>query len=478
MQENQKVMNNFAWRFLERCGAQGVSFVVSIVLARLLAPEAYGTIALVTVFTSLLQVFIGSGLGTALIQKKDADDLDFSTVFFFNSGLCIVLYAILFFTAPYISGFYQMPELTPVTRVLGLTLLISTIKGIQHSYVAKKMIFKRFFFATLGGTLGAAVVGIYMAYKGYGVWALVAQSLFNNLIDTLVLWFTVKWRPKWMYSWRRLKGLFAYGWKILVSALLDTGYRELRQLIIGKVYTAGDLAYYNKGNQFPNLIIDNINSSINSVLLPAMAAEQDNVARVRGMTRRAIKISTFIIMPMMMGLAVCAEPLIRLLLTEKWLPCVLFLRIYCFSYAFYPIHTANLSAIKALGRSDLFLGMEILKKAIGLIAVVATMFISVEAMAYSMLATTVLSQIINAWPNKKLLGYSYFEQVKDMLPQILLSCAMGAVVYCVSFFPLPDIVLLVIQVVTGVVVYTTGSALLRLESFNYILATIKNKTKK
>lgn len=474
MTEKKKVLSNFMWRFMEHCGAHGVSFVVSIVLARILAPEDYGSIALVTVFTSLLQVFINSGFGIALIQKKDADDLDFSTVFFFNVAMCLILYGLLFLTAPLIAAFYEMPELTSIIRVLGLTLIISGVKGVQQSYVSKNLLFKRFFFATLGGTIGAALVGIYMAYKGFGVWALVAQSLFNNAVDTLILWFAVKWRPKWMFSWGRLKRLFSYGWKILASALLDTGYRDLHQLIIGKMYTAGDLAYYNKGSMFPKMVVGNINSSIDSVLLPTMAAEQTDRTRMKAMTRRAITISSYIMMPMMMGIAVCAVPLTRLLLTEKWLPSVVFLRIFCFSYAFYPIHTANLNAIKAMGRSDLFLKLEIAKKAVGLVSILATMFISVEAMAYSLIVSTVASQIINSWPNKKLLGYSYLEQVKDMLPQIVLSCVMGAVVYCVNFLGLGDILTLLLQVLVGVLLYVMGSLLFKVESFTYLLDTLKS----
>lgn len=473
--DNKTVFSNLIWRFMERMGSQGVSFVVSIILARLLAPEAYGTIALITVFITLLQVFINSGLGTALIQKKDADDLDFSTVFYFNVAMCLALYGLLFLTAPLIATFYELPELTSLIRVLGLTLVISGMNNIQQSYVSKTMQFKRFFFATLGSTLFSAVIGIGMAYSGYGVWALVGQTLVNNTAKTAILWISVKWRPKWMFSWERLKGLFSYGWKLLVSALLDTGYRDLRQLIIGKVYTTSDLAFYNKGDQLPKLFVTNINTSIDSVLLPAMAAEQDDRERVKAMTRRAIKTSTYIMMPMMMGLAMCAEPLVRLLLTEKWLPCVLYLRLFCFSDAFYPIHTANLNAIKAMGRSELFLKLEVTKKAIGLAVLFATMFISVEAMAYSLLFTSLSSQVINSWPNKKLLNYSYAEQLKDMLPQIALSCAMGAVVYSINFFGLGDVLTLAIQIPVGVVVYALGSEFFDIEAYRYLLKIIKRK---
>ena len=461
------------WRFMERIGAQGVAFVVEIVLARLLVPEAFGIVALVTVFINILQVFVDSGLGNALIQKKNADDLDFSSVFYFNMAMCLVLYGLMFVAAPFIADFYNMPDLTPIIRVLGLMFIISGVRNIQQAYVSKHLMFKKFFYATLGGTVGAAVIGIVMAYRGYGVWAIVAQQLFRAAGAALILWITVKWRPKLMFSFERLKGLFSYGWKLLVSALIETGYNNLRKLIIGKLYTASDLSFYDRAAYFPRFIVGNINTSIDSVLLPTMSAEQDDKARVRAMTRRAIKTSTYLMMPCMVGLAVCAEPVVRLVLTEKWLPCVPFLRIFCFTYAFYPIHTANLNAIKALGRSDLFLKLEILKKIVGLAAILSTMWISVLAMAYSALVTSVLSQIINSWPNRKLLGYNYGDQLRDMLPQILLSLGMGAVVYCVSFVGLNDISTLLIQIPLGGALYVAGSKLFKIDSFEYLSSMIQ-----
>jgi len=330
----------------------------------------------------------------------------------------------------------------------------------------------------LGGTLLAAVVGIVMAYRGFGVWAVVAQQLCRAASAALILWGTVKWRPKFIFSFTRLKGLFSYGWKLLASALLDTGYNELKTLIIGKLYNAADLAFFNRATYFPRFIVSNINSSIDSVLLPTMSAEQDNKSRVRAMTRRAIKTSTYLMMPCMVGLAVCAEPIVRIVLTEKWLPCVPFLRIFCFVYAFYPIHTANLNAIKAVGRSDLFLKLEILKKIVGLTAVLSTMWISVLAVAYSTLAVSVCSQLINSWPNRKLLDYRYIDQFADMLPQIVLSLGMGAVVYCVQFSGLNDILTLTIQILLGAALYIAGSKLFHIDSFEYLSETVIGFLKK
>ena len=476
--ETGGVLPNFFWRLAERFGAQGVALVVSIILARLLVPEVYGTIALVTVFTQILNVFVDSGFGNALIQKKDADDLDFSTVFYFNVAVCLLLYAGVFLAAPWIARFYNDLALTPVVRVLSLTLIISGVKNVQQAYVSRTMQFKRFFFATLGGTIGAAVIGIAMAYFGFGVWALVAQQIFNATVDTLILWITVKWRPKWMFSWQRLKGLFSFGWKLLASSLLDTVYSDLRQLIIGKLYTSSDLAQYNRGKQLPDLLVNNIDTSINSVLLPAMSQVQDDSARVKSMTRRAMKTSTYVIAPIMMGLAFTAEFVIRLLLTEKWMPCVPFLRIFCITYLFYPVHTANLNAIKAMGRSDLFLKLEIVKKVVGLIVLLSTMWFGVMAMAYSLLFTSITSQIINSWPNKKLLDYSYPEQIRDILPGILLAVLMGCCVYPIRWLGLPDVVTLLIQVPLGAAIYIGVSAVLRLDSYKYVMKEIQPYLKK
>lgn len=473
MKGNQ-IFSNFIWRFAERCGAQAVKLIVELVLARLLLPSDYGTIALVTVFITILNVFVDSGLGNALIQKKDADDLDFSSVFYLNLVWCFLLYLLLFFCAPLISIFYHRPELTIIVRVLGITVLISGLKNVQQAFVSRNMLFKKFFFATLVGTLGAAVVGITMACMGFGIWALVAQQLFNTAVDTFILWITVRWRPKKIFSLERLKLLFNFGWKLLVSGLIDTVYMNIRSLVIGKIYTASNLAFYNQGEKLPNVIVGNINNSIDSVLLPVMSNEQDDVSRVREMTKRAISISVYIMAPLMMGLAVVAENLISLILSDKWLPCVFFLRIFCISYMFYPIHTANLNAIKALGRSDLFLKLEIGKKIVGMVLLVSTMWVSVEAVAYSFLLASVLSQIINSWPNRKLLNYSYLEQLKDIFPGIILALFMGACVYPITFLNLNKVLILTVQIVAGVIIYILGSFILRFESFEYLLAIVKS----
>ena len=458
-------------------GAQIISLVVSIVLARILSPDAYGTIALITVFTTIMQVFVDSGLGNALIQKKNADDVDFSTVFYFNIVFCALIYSLMWVASPAIASFYRDPELVPYIRVLSLTIVVSGLKNVQQAYVSRNMLFKKFFFSTILGTVGAGIVGIVMALRGFGVWALVAQQLFNLTIDTMILWITVPWRPKKYFSFDRLRGLLSYGWKLLASSLLDTGYNNLRQLLIGRIYTRADLAYFNQGDKFPALIINNINASIDSVLLPAMSMEQDDKDRVRDMTRRSITISTYLMSPLLVGMAACADTFVRLILTDKWIFCVPYMRIFCIVYMFYPIHTANLNAIKAMGRSDLFLKLEIIKKSLGLIVLFVFVRISVMALAISTLAFSILAMAINAWPNRQLLSYSIKDQISDILTNLMIAAIMGGIVYVEGMIAVPDILLLLIQIGTGMVIYIALSYIFKNQSFMYLLNFLRTRTK-
>ena len=478
MDNRTRVVSNFLWRFFERIGAQMITVIVNIILARRLGPGPAGKIAIVLAITNLLKVFAESGMGTALIQKKDPDDLDFSSVFFFNMGFSTILYLGLFAFAPRIAAHYGDPSLVPIIRVLGLTLVVSGLYNVQQAYVSKTLQFKRFFFATLGGTLFSGALSVAMVYLGCGIWSLVALQLSNFAVNTLILWFTVNWRPKRMFSWQRLGGLLSYGWKLLVSSFLDTAYNQLYPLIIGGRYTAEELGQYDKGRSWPDQITTSINQSLDSVLLPVLSEKQDQKTQVREMTRRAIKTSSYIMMPVMAGLAACAEPLIRLLLKEQWLPSVPYMQIFCVIYAFYPLHTANLNAIKAVGRSDIFLKLELIKTALGLAVLFVTVRYGIMAMALGMLFWDICSQLVNAWPNRKLLDYPYLTQLKDMAPSILLSAVMAAAVLAVLRLGLSDGLTLLIQIPLGVAIYVTGSVLLKLESFEYLLATAKNMIQK
>ena len=471
--DSKKVITNMIWRLMERSGAQFVGFVVQIILARMLVPEYYGSIALITVFTAILNVFIDCGLGTALIQKKDADDVDFSTVFYFNVTVGIALYLLMFLTAPMIAGFYEDQGLTPVIRVLCITLIIDGVKNVQVAYISKRLQFKRFFFATMGGTVGAAVIGILLAYRGYGIWALAVQQVFNSLVDTLILWFTVSWRPKRLFSFDRLKNLLSYGWKLSIAALLDNSYQRFRELVIGKKYSPSDLAFFNRGQDFPHFIISIVTASLNNVLFSTMSAEQDDRRRIREITRRSIQIGIHLIAPVMTGLIVVAEPTVRLLLTEKWLPCVPFLCIFSVNYILYPVHLANLDAMKALGRSDLFLKLEIIKKVLGVTVLVLTMWSGPLAMAYGLLLTSLVGQYINARPNKGLLDYGYLEQLKDMIPSLLIAVVTGLCAYSIRFLGWNDAVTLLVQICTGMVIYIGLSAFFRIEAYSYLVQLIK-----
>jgi len=468
-----KTIAGLFWTFAERIGAQLVSFVVSIVLARLLMPEEYGIIAIVWVFINICNVFVNSGFGRSLIQKKNADDLDFSSVFWFSMAMSLVLYAGLFAAAPWIARYYEMELLAPVLRVMGLRLIVAAFNTVQKAKVSREMQFKKFFFSTIGGTLVSAVVGIAMAYLGFGVWALVAQELTNVAIDTAILFITIKWRPRLMFSLERMKSLFHYGWKVLVSSLIDTLYEDFRSLYIGKLYTAQDLAYYTRGKQFPHLLVDNVNTSIASVLFPAISAAQGDPDAVKAMARRAMKTSSYVLTPMLVGLAAVAEPLIVLLLTEKWLPSVPFLQIICISCALLPLQTANVQAINAVGRSDITLKLSIIKKSFGLVMIVVFTRISVKAMALAGVATGVFSLLVNVFPNRKLIDYGLKEQLRDVVPNWLLSAAMLVLVRLVHLLGLSVIPELIVMVLVGVVSYVAMSVIFRVESFTYIWKLLK-----
>lgn len=465
----QKIVNNMVWRFAERTGAQVIEFIVTIILARILGPNAYGDVALIKAFLSILLVFIEGGLGNALIQKKDADDIDFSSVFYFNLIFCSLIYVILYFLAPYIARFYGNSSLTAMFRVSCIIILISGIKNVQQAQISRNLEFRKFFFATLAGTLIAAVVGIVMAFKGFGAWSLIVQILMNAFIDTAIVWLSGGWIPHKTFSYRRLIKLLPYGWKLLVSNLLDSIYGNIRQFAIGKLYSASDLAYYNRGRSMPNVIVRNVNTSIDSVLFPVMSSRQDNRNEVKKITRRAIILSNYVMAPLMMGMAAMAESIVKIFLTESWLPCVLYLRIFCVIYMFQPIHTANTNAIKAMGRGDLLVKIEIVKKVIGFAMLMLSMNYGMKAIIYCYLINNIFDQIVNSWPNRKLLNYKYVEQIKDIFPATVLAIVMGGCVYCISFLRLNFLVAVLLQIVMGFSVYLLGSIILRLEAYYQLL---------
>ena len=358
-------------------------------------------------------------------------------------------------------------------RVLALTVFFGAFNSIQNALVARNMMFKKLFYSSLGAGLISGFIGIIVAYYGGGIWALVAQQLVNQIIITVIMWFTIKWRPALMFSFKKIRSLFSFGWKILVSSLLNQLYMEIRTLIIGRIYTSSTLGYYNRGQLFPKVLVTNMDGSIQSVMLSAISANQDNREKVKGLMRRAIVSSSFIIFPMMIGMAMVAEPLVKIVLTDKWLESVPFLQIFCISYALTPIHTANLQAINAMGRSDIYLKLEIFKKIIGIIILGITLPLGVYAIAIGQIISGIIATFINAYPNKQLLDYSYIEQWIDIMPSLFISIVMGGIVYILNFLGLSPLLTLTLQVCIGIVVYIGLAKLTKIESYSYLVSTIK-----
>ena len=483
-EENIKksVFSGLIWKFIEVLSVDGVSLVVSIVLARLLMPEDFGEISLVSIFITLANVFVVYGLGTALIQKKDSDSVDFSSVFYFNTGLSILLYLILFFSAPFIASFYRSENLTLILRVLGLKIPIASISTVQNAYVSKHMQFKKSFFGSMIGTVASGAVGVWMAYAGYGVWALVGQSVLAVVVNCIVLFAVIKWKPTLEFSWSRLKGLIQYGWKLLVSGFIKVGYDQLSGLIIGKKYSSEDLGLYTKGRKYPELIVSGVNSSMSSVLFPAYAKYQDDTVRLKNMVRRSISLSIYVMAPLLLGLASIAMPFISFLLTDKWLGCVPYLQIACFYYLLQPMQTANLQAIRAVGRSDIILKLDILKRGCGLVFILCAMWYGMIWIAMAPVFMSILASIVNVIPNRKLIGYSFKEQMEDFIPTFLLAGSMAVICFFVASFlqnmGVGDFWTILICVALGAIYYLLGSILFKNKNYTYILDSLKDLLKR
>ena len=473
MSENRsgKAASSLLFKLMESFGMQGIAFVVGLVLARRLDAADYGVLGMLMVFIAFSQVFVQSGLNTALIQKKDTDEEDFSSAFWFSLGVAALLYLLLFAFAPLIAALMNRPELARVLRVLALVLIPGSLVSIQGAAVARQMLFRKMMLCSLIATVLSGAVGIAMAYAGMRYWALVAQQLTNQAALAVLLLLFVPWKPAFQFSWQRVKALLRFGWKLLVSSILDTGYMNLRSLVIGLKYNDAALGNFTRGKQFPELVMNAVNGSIQSVMLPVLSEEQDDMARMKQMMRRSVKLSSFVVLPLMAGLAAVAAPMVTLLIGDKWLPCVPFLQICCIDFAFYPIHTANLQAINAMGRSDVFLKLELIKKSYGVAILLIALFCfdTPLAIAWGAAVSTLCSAFVNASPNRKLLGYGYLEQMKDILPSVLCALAMFAAVWAMNALPLPPIALLPLQVIAGVVVYAGLALLTRNDSLPYLL---------
>lgn len=469
-QENmkKKVLSGLFWKVMENGGTQGIQFLVSVLLARMLTPAESGEVMLIMIFITIGNVFVQSGFNTSLIQKYEVDEADYSSAFYISAAIAAILYVILFVSAPSIASFYGQPVFCPVLRILSVTLFFGAVTSVQSAAVARNMEFQKLCLASLSAALGSGVIGVFMAARGFGLWALAMQQFFYSFFLMVVLSFLVKWRPKFLFSVKKAGELFSYGWKILCSGLIDTVFNNVYGLVIGKLYNSAMMGQYSRGNQFPSLIANNLGAAIQSVMLPAFSACQDDRERMKHMVRRSIVTSSYLVFPMMAGLIAVAEPMVKLLLTDQYLPCVPILRMLCVAYATWPLHVANLQAINALGRSEIFLKLEIVKKAVSVIALIISIPFGITAMVALRAVTDFVCTFINSYPNKKLLNYSFSQQWKDVFPSLLLSAVMCVIVYGVQYIIEGTLLTLTVQILLGVLVYVGLSWLFQLESFLYL----------
>ena len=462
------------WKLLERFSTQLASFVISIILARILMPTDYGIIAIILVFINIANVIIDGGFNTALIQKKDADQTDFSTIFWFCLFMAAVIYLFLFLGAPLIASFYKKDVLTPVLRVLGLNIFFFSFNSIQRAYVSRRLLFQKLFYVNAIAIILSGAIGIAMAYGKYGVWALVGQTLAGSIFCCLLMLFFIPWHPTFVFSIDRFKGLFDYGWKIFLTNFIISFYDNIRSLVIGRLYQPAALAFFDRGKSLPSLLMTNVTTSIDSVLLPTLSEEQDNTQRVKQMIRRSVGVSYLFVAPLLVGFIVVAKEMVLVLLTEKWLPTVPFIQIFCIAFLLMPIQNINTIGIKSLGYSNIILKLEIIKKVIEAIILVVSFMINVYAVAWGIVLYNTICIAINLSPSKKLVNYGVWEQLRDVLPTIMAALLMGIFVYACVFLPFSNILLLVIQVIVGAAIYCLTCMLLKLDSFVYILRYLKD----
>lgn len=478
--KKETVIRSFLFKAAESFGNQGIAFVVNIVLARLIDPSDYGVLTLLAVFIAISRVFVSSGLNTALIQKPQIDRADYDAAFCFSMSLSLLMYSLLWIFAPHIAAYYRNESLSPVLRVLALVLLPGAYSTVQQAMVARERRFGELMRSSLAATLLSGILGIFLAYRGCAYWALVAQQLAGQIIQAVLLALQLRWLPRLRLQWQRLRALLFFGWKLLLSGIADVVYENLRALVIGKQYTEADLGYYNRGRQFPELIMSGINSAVQSVMLPVLAEHQDSQQQFTEYMRKSVLLSSYIVFPMMMGLGLAARPLISLLLTDKWLACVPFLQLACADFALYPLHTANLQALNAMGRSDLFLKLEIIKKTYGLAILFVSIFCfhSVFAIVAGASLSSLISFFVNALPNRRLMGYGIAAQLRDLLPNLALSLGMGLCVAAVSLLGLSDALTLLLQILVGLGSFLLLSHWCRLESFLLLQGIVKRLFKK
>lgn len=469
----RSVIGNLIWKMAEKGASVIVSFVVTMVLARLLEPEAFGLAAMITVFVNISTIFVTSGLGNALIQKKNTDALDFSTMFWINLFVSIILYIILFFVASVIAVFYGYPLLAPMLRVLSLRVVVSALNAIQMAYISKKMLFRHYFYSTLSGKVASGILGIGIAFMGGGVWALVAQALSLTVFETIVLWFRVGWRPRFEFSVEKAKIMYTFAWKIMVMSLIETIGDQVRSMMIGKRYTSTDLAYYDKGLLLPNTIITNISSSLSAVMFPVLSHLQDEEEYLKSKMRQWIGLGAFLCFPILAGLIAIADTAIILLFSAKWLPSVVFMQLACINYGAWLIEIPIRETIKAKGYANICMKMQIIKTVVLLVSLLISMNYGVIIIAISGSICAGINVLVSLLYGKKYLGYRIRELFKDIFKTSISVVFMACILSLASSISAPIIMKLVLEVLFGCVLYMVSSYLLKNEWFRYFIAIIK-----
>lgn len=463
------------WSALERFSIQGVQFVVMLIMARLLTPADYGLVGMLTVFMAVAQVFIYSGFGNALVRKQDRTQTDCSTVFYFNLGMSVIMYAILFFCAPLIADFYKEPKLVAITRVIGLTLIINAFGAIQSVLKSAEIDFKIIAKVSVVNAVITGLIGILLAWRGFGVWALVYSSLIGSAVGAILGWFVYGWRPTWAFSTQSFKEFFGYGSKLAASGLLDTVYNNSYNLIIGKVFNAADLGYYTRAANFSTFPSSNITSIVSRVTFPLLCKIQDDDDRLRVVYRKFLRLSAYIVFPLMVGLAVVAYPMIIVLIGEKWAFSATLLTIICFAMMWYPVHAINLNLLQVKGRSDLFLRLEIIKKICGVIMLCITVPIGLVAMCWGSICTSIIALAINTYYTGKLIQVGFFKQMWDLTPILIYCFIMAAVVLSVNHFMPTDLLKLIIGIPVGAIVYIGISKMTKTSEYVELMQLIKKR---
>lgn len=477
----QDTLKGVKWSAVERFSVQGIQFLLGLILARLLSPSDFGIIGMLAIFMSISQSLIDSGFSNALIRKKNQTDTDFSTVFYFNIVVGLICYGILFLLSPYIADFFHTPILKPILKVLALNLFVNSLIVVQIAKLTIKIDFKSQAKATSCAALTSGIVGVILAYCGYGVWALVTQSVANTCINAIIIWVMAKWRPSWVFSWESFRSLFSYGSKLMLSGIINTIYNNLSTLVIGRFYTSKDLGFYSRGQQFASLPSMNITGILQRVTFPILSKIQDDNEHLVIVYRKYIRITSLCIFFLMTLLAALSKPLILILLTEKWHEAIIYLQVFCFAMMFDHICQLNLNLLQVKGRSDLFLKLEIIKKAIAFVILVASIPLGVLAICLSKIIYTQVAVFINTYYTGKLFHLGYVTQLKDFSPYLLYSiiaCLPSLLIsiYC-DYYIIPLVVGSAISVMLYVLILKVKKDVAYIEFIKPQLQKIKNKIK-